>query len=276
MIGIRCWSLTRSHHNRRAASLLEITACIVAVAVGLWLGARYLGLDLHAAAYTALNETEVMDQLPEGWRLAPPPGMEPQTAEEEALALTAELEALRFKVAHLNEESAEDAPEIKIEAADLPPELLKRRQGTLAFWSQLGGIREEVDRLQSSADEALNQQNVYQVLEIRRQAYLYGAKAVKVAMSENVDPQALQFAEQLVGWYQHGADLYGEAMNVWQTQHMPPGGLSSDQLLEQVQQQHDNEALLLFQKSGRLCEVLFRRYQVAFPDIDDSTRPAVE
>jgi hypothetical protein len=151
----------------------------------------------------------------------------------------------------------------------LHPDLIARRQHTLAFWSQLGGIREEVDRLQLSADEALNQNNVYKVLEIRRRAYLYGAKAVKVAMTDKVDPQALHFAEQLRGWYQHGADLYGEALNVWQAEHLPSEGMSSDQLLERIQKQHDNEALLLFQKSGRLCEVLFRRYQVAFPVINE-------
>jgi hypothetical protein len=252
--------------------MLEITACILAVAVGVWVGARYLGLNLHAAAYSALNETDLMDKLPNEWRLAPPPGMEPLSAEQQALALSAELEELRHKVAQLNEEAELEMAPLSVDTtANLHPQLLKRRQHTLAFWSQLGGIREEVERLQASAEEALNQRNVYQVLEIRRRAYQYGAKAVQVAMTDEVDPQALQFAEQLVAWYEHGSDLYGEAMNVWQGEHPPVGGLSSDQLLEQVQQQHDNEALLLFQKSGRLCEVLFRRYQVAFPDIDDPT-----
>lgn len=256
--------------QRRGVSLLEITACILAVGVGLYLGSRYLGLDLSAATYTALSETNLIDQLPEDWRPTPPPGMEPLTNEQQALALNTELEQLRFDVASLeNAEAAESAVLALDTAVDLEPKLLERRQHTLAFWSQLGGIREEVERLQTSAEGSLNQRNVYQVLEIRRRAYLYGAKAVEVAMSDNVDPQALHFASQLKGWYEHGADLYGDAMTVWQGQHLPPQGLSSDQLLEQVQQQHDNEALLLFQKSGRLCEVLFRRYQVAFPDIDE-------
>ncbi|WP_442482011.1 hypothetical protein [Aeoliella sp. SH292] len=256
--------------SRRGVSLWEITGAIVAVVAGVWLGARYLGLDLHAAAYTALNDTEINERLPEGWRLAPPVGMEPQTPQQQAVALTAELEEIRHEVAQLNSESAAEQAAFTVDpAGKLHPDLIARRQHTLAFWSQLGGIREEVDRLQLSADEALNQNNVYKVLEIRRRAYLYGAKAVKVAMSDKVDPQALHFAEQLRGWYQHGADLYGEALNVWQAQHVPSEGLSSDQLLDRIQKQHDNEALLLFQKSGRLCEVLFRRYQVAFPVINE-------
>lgn len=260
----------RDRYDRCGASLLEITGLLVALGVGVWLGARYLGLDLHAAAFTALTKTEVMDQLPEGWRLAPPPGMEPKTPEQESLALSAELEAIRQDVARLSEENADAPAPLTVEqVANLPPDLRERRQHTLAFWSQLGGIRDEVDRLQASADEALNQQNMYKVLEVRRRAYLYGSRAVELAMHDSVDPQALQFAEQLKGWFQHGADLYGEAMRVWEGQHLAAQGISSDQLLEQVQQQHANEALLLFQKSGRLCEVLFRRYQVAFPDIEE-------
>lgn len=261
--------------RRQGASLLEITGLLVAVGIGVWLGARYLGVDLHAAAYTALTKADLMEKLPEEWQLAPPEGMEPQTPEQEALALTAELEAIRLDVARLNNEEIageELTDEQALEAsANLDYEMLARRQNTLAFWSQLGGIRDEVDRLQASADEALNEQNVYKILEVRRRAYVYGAKAVKLAMEEAVDPQAIQFAEQLMGWFDHGAELYGEAMRVWEGQHLAAQGVSSDQLLEQVQLQHDNEALLLFQKGGRLREVLFRRYQVAFPEIEDGT-----
>lgn len=256
--------------HRRGASLLEITACILAVAGGVWLGARYLGLDLHAAAYSALSETAMLEKLPEDWQPAPPPGMKPLTLEQQAIALSAELDALRTDVAQLNDGTDPEMEGLRVDPANnLPPELLARRQHTLAFWSQLGGIRDEVNRLQASADDALDQHNVYKVLEIRRRAYQYGAKAVKVAMTDEVDPQALQFAEQLMHWFEHGAELYAEAMKVWQGGQVPVGGLSNDQLLDQVQQQHDNEALLLFQKSGRLCEVLFRRYQVAFPEIND-------
>ncbi len=263
---------TPSNGRRFGVSLLELTACILAVAVGVWLGARYLGLNLHAAAYTAVTETKINDQLPEGWKLTPPAGMEPLTADEKAVALNAELEALRYDVSLLSDDKESIETPLPPDAGgDLPPDLLARRQHTLAFWSQLGGIREEVDRLQAAAEDSLTHQNVYQVLEIRRRANQYGAKAVEVAMHDAVDPLALQFAEHWIDWYKHGADLYGEAMSVWQGDHPPVGGLSSDQFLEQVQQQHDNEARLLFQKSGRLSEVLSRRYQVAFPEIDDPT-----
>ncbi|WP_145249265.1 hypothetical protein [Aeoliella mucimassa] len=256
--------------QRHGTSLLEVTGCVLAVAVGVWLGARYLGLDLHAAAYTTLADTAVMDSLPADWRLPPPPGMEPLTPEQQAAALSAELEALRLEAENLDDGEPVEVSTVTIESnQSLHPMLLERREHTLAFWSKLGGIRGEVERLQATADESLNEQNVFKVLEVRRRAYLYGAKAVKLAMSDNIDPQALQFAEQLASWYQHGADLYAEAINVWQGQHLPNSGLSSDKLLEQVQQQHNNEAMLLFEKSGRLCEVLFRRYQVAFPSIEE-------
>lgn len=266
-------SNARNRCTRLGASLLEITACIAVAAVGVWLGARYLGLDLHAAAYTALSEADVMDQLPPEWQLAPPEGMEPISPEQESLALSVELDELRSEVANLKEaKSDSDAANAPESAAELSPALLERGQQTLAFWSQLGSIRNEVDRLQDSTQGALNEQNVYKVLEIRQRAYQYGAKAVKMAERDNVDPQALQFADQLQAWYQHGADMYGEAVNVWQTQHLPAGSLTSDQLLAQVQQQHDNESRLLFQKSERLGEVLFRRYQLAFPAIGEPTQ----
>lgn len=263
--------LTNRSQNRHGASLLEIIGCVLAVGVGVWLGARFLGVDLEAAAYSALAESEMIDKLPEGFRPNPPKGMEPLSDEAQEAQLLTELNSIRREVAILSKEEAHAAADelAPVVNASVHPEIAERRQHTLAFWSRLGGIRSEVDKLQLAADEALNQNNVYSVLEIRKRAYEYGAKAVKAAKHSQVDPQALQFADQLTGWYSHGAELYGEALKVYQSQHLAPEGLSSDQLLEQVQRQHDNEAMLLFQKSGRLCEVLVRRYQVAFPEIEE-------
>jgi len=257
--------------SRQGATLLEIIGCVLAVGVGVWLGARFLGINLETAAYTALAQTEMIDKIPEGFRPKPPEGMEPLSEEAQEAQLLSELNSIRREVAILSKAELDQSSQelTPVVGRKVHPEIAERRQHTLAFWSRLGGIRSEVDKLQLAADEALNQNNVYGVLEIRKRAYEYGSKAVKAAKHNQVDAQALQFADQLMAWYEHGAELYGEALNVWQSQHLSAEGLSSDQLLEQVQRQHDNEAMLLFQKSGRLCEVLVRRYQVAFPEIEE-------
>lgn len=258
---------------RQGVSLLEALGCILAVTAGLWLGAYLLGFNVQMLAYSALADSPIIEQIPKDWRPAPPKGMELPTPEELAAELRNELHELRLEVARLQQE-----PQLP-EAENLTPpatdssdgSIAARRQETLAFWLRLGEIRTEVERLQSSAEEALNQQNVWKVLEVRRRAYAYGAKAVKAAKHDVVDPQALQFAKQLSAWYQQGGELYSEAMNVWQSQHLPPEGLPSDQWLNQARQQHDNEAMLLFEKGGRLREVLIRRYQIAFPDLAEDS-----
>ncbi len=262
---------------RRGISLLESIGCVLAVVAGVWLGARVLGLDLQGAAYVALTEAELMEQLPPEWRPAPSADAIPLSVDAQESALRQELDEIFRDVAVLKEEGGL-LSEVAFSATALPapnlhPDLAARRQQTLAFWSRLGGVRAEINKLQQSAEEAVNEQNVYEVLEIRRRAYVYGAKAVEAAMKENnqVDTQAIQFASQLVQWYEGGAELYAEAIKVWQGQRLAPEGLATDEVLDQVRQQHDNEALLLFQKSDRLCEVLVRRYQVAFPEIENSS-----
>lgn len=261
--------------ERRGLSVLEATGCVLAVGLGVWLGAHFLGVDLGAAAYTALADEKVVDKLPEGWRPAPPAGMEPPSPEEQAAELHEELTQLRQEVEELqhgvDESDAGDLPagDVSASAGNEDSELAARRQHTLALWSRLGSVRAEVEELQQSAEWAVTEQNVWKVLEIYHRSYQYGAKAVRATMGDGVDPQAWKFADQLASWYEQGADLYGEAMQVWQGQHLPPQGLSSDELLAQVRKQHVNEGLLLFQKGARLRDVLIRRYQVAFPDIDD-------
>jgi hypothetical protein len=259
---------------RRGVSLLEVLGCILAVGLGLLLGARYFGINLHSVAYSTLNETEILEKIPNEWRPAPPEG-EVLSPEEREQMLREELEALKGDVARLEQEADSLLP-ITSEDSAQASELAERRQKTLAFWSRLGEIRMEVERIQESAQQAASEKNVWKVLEIRRRAYLYGTKAIDAATVDVVDPQALQFAKQLSGWYKQGAELYGEAMKVWQGQELAREGLASDQLLDKARQQHDNEALLLFQKGGRLREVLIRRYQVPFPGLPTGTSDTSE
>lgn len=256
--------------RRRGVSLLEVLGCIMAVGCGLWLGAQYLGINLHSVAYTTLNDAEIIEKIPSEWRPAPPEG-ELVSLEEREQLLREELDALKGDVARLEQERNDSLPG-EATSHDLAHEgeLADRRHKTLTFWSRLGEIRLEVERIQESAQQAASEQNVWKVLEIRQRAYLYGTKAIDAATVDVVDPQALLFAKQLSGWYKQGAELYGEAMKVWQGQELAREGLASDQLLDKARQQHDNEALLLFQKGGRLREVLIRRYQVPFPGLQPS------
>ena len=56
----------RSYSCRRRAGLtiLEFTACTIALVGGAWLGALYLGVDVRHLAFSALNQAKLLDKMP--------------------------------------------------------------------------------------------------------------------------------------------------------------------------------------------------------------------
>ena len=84
-----------------------------------------MGLDLNKAAYQALDETELLTQIPDEWRPVNPDcpdgdcpdPAELRRAEQQIPALLAELDALRMEVARLRAgadkaESERTGPEV--------------------------------------------------------------------------------------------------------------------------------------------------------------------
>src|SRR3970282_808214 len=64
---LRCCSpaVRTLSNGRMGLSVLEFVGCLIALVGGVWLGAIYLGIDVHRVAYVALSESELMEKVPE-------------------------------------------------------------------------------------------------------------------------------------------------------------------------------------------------------------------
>ena len=257
--------------QRRGLSLTELLGCIAAVTIGVGVGAYFLGVDLHVAAYRALEENDVIDQLPPELQDAipvPASELEPELPPDEVDAnLRGELDALRLEVARLSRLASEGETDVDDRSSLLAtPDSAERGELTVVYWSRLHDISTEVSELLEVSQRLLNEQNVWQVLEVRRRAHHYAANAIEAINADGVDPQALVFADQVKAWYVRGGDLYQQAGDTWESQVGGTAG-RAEELLAKGRRQLQEEALLLADQSQRVGELLDRRYGAKFEPI---------
>ncbi|MEO1495712.1 MAG: hypothetical protein AAFV43_01035 [Planctomycetota bacterium] len=226
---MRCSPSRQSNH--RGLGLLEIVGCLVAMAVGVWIGAQYLGVDLNGAAYQALDETELLTQLPEDWRPVNPecpdgdcPSDEEKWALESAVLLQ-ERDTLRFEVAKLR------APDLASVGADalsqdtlLDAEKQRLRTQTTAYWQNLHDIVAELDDIDLRTEPLLGSDDHSRVLSIRRRAYDYSARAVEHLETNGVDTRAVEMGVRVAEWCREGAHMFAKAAELAGSQ--PVGGRS--------------------------------------------------
>ena len=250
--------------------MLEFLGCLIAVVGGLWLGAVYLGIDIQGLAYTALDDVEVLDSLPQGCRPKPPPGHPAELTEEELAArLKNEMIALRKEISALRATtSRQQSQPVRPVSVSSDPKQPTTEQ-TLAYWKHLRDIALDEAALQADAQAALTEANADRVFSLRGNVSRFATKAVEAAPDQGVDPQALELGKQLAQWYHRGAELYGEAAELWSN---PNQRQSSAQLAHQwttSERQLDNEADLLANKAAAVCAALTRRYHEPFPDFGE-------
>jgi hypothetical protein len=260
--------LRRPTAQSKGISLVELLGCITAVGVGIAAGAYYLGVDLHVAAYRALEQNKIIENLPaEVQQVIPVPASEAEpvlTGKETQVRLQSELDELRLEISRLAKfaEANPDAETATLD--DETPQVAETREKTVVYWSRLQDIAHEVEQLLGSSQQLLNQDNVWKVLEVHRRAYQYGAEALAAAECDGVDPQAKAFGTQLINWYRKGSELYAEAIGVWEKQQLGAATERADLVLEHGRQQLANEAQLLADRATRLCELLGKRLGVPF------------
>ncbi|MEM9186135.1 MAG: hypothetical protein AAGB00_06510 [Planctomycetota bacterium] len=256
--------------RRAGASVIQLLACVVAIGGGVWLGAEYMGVKLSDLAYTALDETAMLDKVPESWRpelSECPIGECPEkTAPDEHTAeLRSELESLRLEAAKLRK-SAEtgERPELITASAG---ERALQRDLTLAYWARLCEVANQVADVDGDVEPAMNRSTTGHVFDLRRRAYRYGQKSLESIDDEGVDADAINAGNRLISWYGDGARFYTEATAVWDGLAGAEQNPVAEAALDKQRLQYRKQTELLRVKLAELSSLLSRRYAVAFPKI---------
>lgn len=254
-------SSPQSPSIRRGAGAIQALAILSSFAVGMWLGTHYLGVPMRDIAHTALSESELLEKLPENWRIVSADCLDGEcpetiTPEQKAAQLKGELTALQAEIASLAAGSTSETA-----AAEPAPEsvaVVQRegtREATVGYWQQLGEIAAQVTKLHNSIGNDSSETTVWRVLDVRRRAYDYGQKAVDAIATTSVDQQAVEGGRRMAALYRHGAEYYEEVLTAWDGKTT----MAEDQLF-QAQRHHVKQADFVRQKVGELQLILSRRY----------------
>lgn len=258
-------STIRAH--RTGWSYIQVTACIVALGAGVWLGAHYVGVEVEDLAYTALDKSEVLERIPTEWRPEAPPGVavdpekERQLAEFRSNELQNELQKLRQGVAELQATST-----VGDEFANNPSKSEGDAAKTLNYWNQLNEISQTVARLNADAEAAINHVNASRVLQLRSSACQYGINAIEALQDKDVDPLVLEFGETIATWYGHAAELNEKTIAIWEGGQQGVSGPDGAGMAT-ARQQFEKESGLVRAKAMDLRERLKRRHATEFPPL---------
>jgi hypothetical protein len=252
----------RRRNRRSGRSLLELTGCLIAIVGGAWLGAIYLGIDVRRAVHTAMEQSDVLDKVPPGWRPANPDNG--FTREQMVAALREELGTLRQDIAELREGGKPPAvrePDARPSGSPTPQVSPSK---TLAYWARINEIVAGQAGLQQDADSAFSTAGAAHVFTLKERVSRFAAKAVEAIPTDEVDPVVLQFGGQLQRWYEQGGTLYERAAGIWQSP-VAGGRTQLNERWNRAELHHRNEAKLLGDKAAALRGILTERFGVEFP-----------
>lgn len=263
-------SRTGRRQRRTGGAAFQLIAFVLVAGLGAWLGARYVGVDVEHIAYTALDETKLIEHIPEDWRPDAPQAEEAEgeagfVAERRAAELQSELEVLRSEVSVIQQGvngPAADDQQPAVEGEDGAPSV---REATLAYWTRLRQIATEVTELHDGVEPGLEAATASAVFSIRQRAFDYGARAIEAVDDSEVDQQAVDAGHRIAKWYRSGGELYRQASEVWEGRVAGGAGEEAQRSLESARTQHAREAELVRELTGRTEEILMRRYAVQFP-----------
>jgi len=258
---------------RRGLSKIELLGCLGAVAGGVWIGAQYLNLDLHGAAYQALDETELLTRIPEEWRPVNPdcPDGDCPSKEEVRVAeltrLRSELEDLRFEVARLAWNNPDLSEELAA-SAKLSDEQIATRDRTQAYWQDLTQIVFDVTSIQERVAPFTGTAEHSRALAVRRRALEYGQHAAGLLSPEGVDPQAVATGVRISEWLGHGAQTLQQALELRGSQAVAGRAVPAAAVWAQTEAELQKRTELVRRKSRETAAYLTTRYFVAFPPLD--------
>ncbi len=253
--------------QRLGLSVLEVIGCLMALVGGVWLGALYLGVDVRHLAQVALTDSALIDKLPESWRPAATASDKTPSPAELAASAQKELAALRQEVTALGGKqsvttAAPASPESKTLAA--APSDSDAKQASLEYWRQLNDVVHDQANLQRDAETAATEKNATKVAALKGRISRYSASAIRALPTAQVDPAAVSVGKELATWYENGAGLYDEAVQIWESPARGQAGQQVTQQWEQAQAQQQNEGRLLKDRIEAVRDSLARRYGEGF------------
>lgn len=254
-----------AHDERTGMSILQFVSCLVALAGGVWLGATYVGLDLKKTAEQAITESEILDKVPEDWRPVQAVKEKLPTQEELTAQAQQELASLQGEIAALEVGSPSDSAPNAATDADALDE--PKRAATLAYWAQLQSVVGNQAGLQLDAEQAATDVSATKLAAIKARIGRYAADAIRALPKKDVDESAVEAAKELANWYEQGADVLDQAVQVWESSAPGPNGSQLTKNWEQVQTQQVNEGRLLVSRLAAVRDSLTRRFGEGFAPI---------
>ena len=208
----------KRHPKRRIGlSYAELLGCLVAVVGGLWIGANYLGINLQKAAFVALDEAQVLEQIPEDWRPVNPDcpdGDCPDDTEKLRLAVLA-LEQERDQIiSHINnrrlqmsaepvgyeESPAWISPNVDTSNPSDPSDL------TVQYWFQLSELVKEANAFEQESALLEAHGKLAQAFKLRAQIASYAVQGIELLHQAEAHPDALEAGYKLASWYESCAE----------------------------------------------------------------------
>ncbi len=255
--------------DRAGLTALEFVGCVMAVVGGAWLGALYLGVDVHNVAYTALAEAELLESVPQKLRPTAP-GDNAMTREQHVATLREELGTLRSELKLLRSGEttnipvfAAAAPEGSTSDPNSTPQASKQK--TLAYWMRISEIALSEAALQKDAESASNSANASRVFAIKGRISRFAAKSVEAIPSDGVDDSVVRFGRQLALWYNHGGELYERAVRIWETPTISENREQLNEEWRRAESHHNNEARLVNEKAEAVRDTVSRNFGEEFP-----------
>jgi hypothetical protein len=255
----------QAHDERCGMSILQFVSCLVALAGGVWLGATYVGLDLKKTAEQAITESEILDKVPEDWRPVQAVKENLPTQEELAAQAQQELSSLQGEIAALEVGAETNAAPSVASDADALDET--KRAATLAYWTHLQAVIGNQGGLQLDAEQAATDVSATKLAAIKARIGRYAADAIRALPKKDVDESAVEVAKELANWYEQGADVLDQAVQVWESSSPGPNGSQLTKNWEQAQTQQVNEGRLLASRLAAVRDSLTRRFGEGFAPI---------
>lgn len=262
----------RTFRNRTAISNVELIGCLFAVAGGVWIGAQYVGLDLNQAAYQALDETELLTQIPDDWRPRNPDcpdGDCPEPSEvrlAEKQRLQHELEELRYETTRI----VGGKPAIDIENADptsLSSEEQTTRDRTQHYWQGLSEIVFEVTTIQQRVAPFAGTTEHSRALAVRRRTLDYGYRATMLLDTEGVDSEAVATGIRVAEWFGHGSKTLKSALELRSRQAVGGRSVTAADLWAQIESDLEKRTELVSRKSRETSTYLTTKFFAEFPPL---------
>jgi len=259
-------------NRRRGLSVLEFVGCLMALLGGIWIGAVYLGVDIRHVVYGALSESKLMDKVPEKWRPVETAAERAPSAQELAESVHRELVSLRHDIAAL--QTGEPANRGGVDSTQATggkdgaavDRQQVAKQATQEYWADLHEVIQNEIALQRDAESAATEGNATKVAALKGRISQLTANAIRALPIAGVDPAAVTLAKDLANWYERGARLFDQAVQIWESS---AGASRDSQALkdwEQAQVQHRNEGRLLRAEVAAVRDSLTRRFGAEFAE----------